>query len=280
MNKDGYDIIEGVKDKETRKKYWNMAVGLQQIDDLKPSEYLKELARKNIEGDISNQEIEHILYDYYAENIKPEERTKECDIVSNRIVELLEYDGIVFNPTALKSIHKYLFHDIYETAGEFRKFNISKKEPILNGRTVKYANYFMIEDTLSYDFIQEKGHDYGLSTTKEVSAKIARFTSSIWQVHPFMEGNTRTTAVFIERYLNSVGFHVNNELFEQKAKYFRNALVRSNYADYTNGIDSTDEFLKMFFDNLLFGGKNQLNSRNLIIKEYFHEKDSHTSEVL
>ncbi|MCI5779818.1 MAG: winged helix-turn-helix transcriptional regulator [Lentisphaeria bacterium] len=83
----------------------------------------------------------------------------------------------------------------------------------------------------------------------------------LWQIHPFMEGNTRTTAVFTIFYLRKFGFAVDNEPFKLHSWYFRNALVRANYNNYAQGIFATTEFLERFFENLLFHGKNELKSR-------------------
>ena len=103
---------------------------------------------------------------------------------------------------------------------------------------------------------------------------IAKFTSSVWQVHPFGEGNTRTTAVFIEKYLNNMGFNVNNDMFKNKSLYFRNALVRSNYGNIPKGIYPTFDYLVMFFENLLQGKNNELKNRDLYIKELFENNNS------
>ncbi len=178
-----YEIVQEEKDMNVKRKYWDIAIGLQEVDYLKPSSYLNELADKNIEGKLSNQEIEDLLYTYYEKETpaERERRTKECDIVSNRIVELLNYDGISLTPASLKSLHRYLFHDIYQDAGEFRTVNISKKEPILDGETVKYANYFMIEDTLKYDLDEERNRQYTGLQSPEIVSRIARFTSAICQ---------------------------------------------------------------------------------------------------
>ena len=257
--------------KEKKQEYWKTAIGLQQVDQLKPSNYLLELSQKNIEENLSNQEIEKLLYSHYTNESKEEEieRKMECDIVANRIVQLLQDDSFTFSPAALKSIHRYLFHGIYDFAGKFRTYNISKKEPILNGESVKYANYFMITDTFQYDFEEEKEYDYLSCDEFELINHIAKFTSAIWQVHAFGEGNTRTTAVFIERYLNSIGFPINNDMFQQHAQYFRNALVRSNYADYPKGISTEFKYLEHFFYNLLIEEKYELKNRELIVKELF-----------
>lgn len=95
---------------------------------------------------------------------------------------------------------------------------------------------------------------------------LARFIANIWQIHPFGEGNTRTTAVFTIKYLNSLGFKVNNEPFEKNSWYFRNSLVRANYTNMTKGIYMNTEYLEKFFRNLLLGESNELKNRYVHIR--------------
>jgi fido (protein-threonine AMPylation protein) len=158
-----------------------------------------------------------------------------------------------------------LFEGIYDFAGQFRKYNITKDESILNGDTVKYANHFEIQDILDYDFSTEKQQKYSTMDKSEIIKRISEFSSSIWQVHPFGEGNTRTTAVFIELYLNSIGFNVNNDMFKEYSKYYRNALVRSNYANYGKNIDVNFSYLEKFYANLLFDGEFTLKNDEMMI---------------
>lgn len=84
---------------------------------------------------------------------------------------------------------------------------------------------------------------------------ITRFVSGLWQIHPFGEDNTRTTAVFTILYLCSVGFKVNNDLLAQHSWYFRNALVRANYKNARTGIEYITIYLEHFFRNLILGDK-------------------------
>lgn len=261
-----YQIIEPTKDKEIKKTYWEIAIGLQQVDRLRPSEYLLELAKEHIEGVISNDEVETGLHTYYS-NIDQElkKETYECDIVSLRIVELLDQGSFTFSPAMLKSIHKYLFKDVLDDSviGVFRNTNIRKKEEILYGETVNYANYFSIDEIYAYDFEQERRHKYSAKPTEKEILNLTKFTSAIWQVHPFMEGNTRTTAVFIELYLKNMGYSVDNEPFKNNSEYFRNALVRSNYANVAADIEPTFIYLKKFYENLLFLSKHPLDNQEL-----------------
>lgn len=268
-----YKIIENKKDGYTKQLYWNLAIGLQQVDGLTPSNYLLDLSKKHINDEITNEELEIMLKKYYStKNIsdKKVSNEKECDLVSARIVELISDDTFSLHPTSLKVIHKYLFDGIYDFAGKYRTYNISKEEVILNGNSVRYFDYIQIEQALDYDFNEEKKFDYSNLTLEEVVKHIATFTSRVWEVHPFGEGNTRTTAVLIVKYLRSLGYKVDNDLFKEHSVYFRNALVRSNYNNPLKNIPSTEKYLIRFYENLLMGTKHDLKSRDLMIEESFH----------
>lgn len=263
----GYYETKTEYSKEYKESCWNAAIGLQQVDGLEVSDYLRELSYKEIDGELTHYEIEELLYKKYKDENIEVSRQKEADIVSTRIAALLQEDGFTLSPVTLKYIHKTLFTGIYSHAGEFRKYNISKDEPILGGRSVKYANYQMIEDTFAYDFEQEKRKSYAGMTSEEVVKRIAEFTSAIWQVHAFGEGNTRTTAVFIQKYLNYKGFQVDNSLFLENSLYYRNALVRSNYGSYSENVVPSNVWLERFYENLLFGGKHELRNRDLLVEQ-------------
>lgn len=269
---ENYIIEKEITDKEKKQEYWETGIGLNKVDGLEPSKYLIDLSHKNINGKLKYYEVENLLKSYYEKQDDKDKKVKEekeCDLVSLRIAMLLEDKSFGFSPVTLKNIHKYLFKDIYDFAGNYREYNITKKEDILNGDTVKYVNYQDIESYFEYDFKEEKEFDYSKLKENELITHIAKFTSSIWQVHPFGEGNTRTTAVFIEKYLNNMGFEVNNDMFKEKSLYFRNALVRSNYGNIPKGIYPDFRYLIMFFENLLQGKTNNLENNDLYIKELF-----------
>ena len=109
---------------------------------------------------------------------------------------------------------------------------------------------------------------------EEIVKHINRFIANVWQIHPFGEGNTRTTAVFTIQYLKHLGFKVTNEVFADNSKYFRNALVRANYSNIQYGIKETTEYLERFFRNLLMGEKNKLKSRYIIIGTSWKDEES------
>ena len=83
------------QDKANLSKYWDAAIGLQKVDNLEPSSYLYELKDKNIKGVLTNKEIEDLLYKKYETETEEEiaNRKKECDIVVNRMAEILSERG-------------------------------------------------------------------------------------------------------------------------------------------------------------------------------------------
>lgn len=268
-----YEKVEETKDSYKKQLYWDMAIGLQQVDSLVPSKYLIELANDNINGKISSYKIEELLNKYYAKQNMADKKVSdehECDLVATRIVELLNDNNFSFRPITLKVIHEYLFKGIYDFAGKYRTYNITKEEPILKGDTVIYASFNEIKRTLDYDFNQEMEYDYSKLTLQEQINHIVDFTSRVWQVHAFGEGNTRTVAVMIEKYLRSLGYNVNNDLFKEHSVYFRNALVRSNYSNRAKNIYPTNEYLIKFFENLLADKKHELSSKDLMVIELFN----------
>lgn len=267
-----FELTEYIKQGEPecaeRSEAWKTAIGLQDVDGLKTSDYLLDTAKEHIEGKIDIATVQKRVNNYYKQQgIRQsiENGTEEADKVAARITEILNEKTFHFSPAEYKMIHKRLFADVFKHAGEIRTYNITKKEWILKDDTVLYASFESINDTLNYDFIVEKEFSYeGLSTIEAIK-HIAKFTADIWQIHPFCEGNTRATAVFIIKYLKSFGFDVNNDLFSKNSWYFRNALVRANYNNVKNGVTATTKYLEMFFENLLLGKNNELKNRYLHI---------------
>lgn len=254
---------------------WDMAIGLQEVDNLKPSKYLEKLLQENVNGNLTIEQVKNELKEYYIEKEQNQDvnhNELECDFVSTRIVELLDKDNFELSVDYLKYVHKYLFQDVYEFAGEFRNIDFSKHERILNNDSVAYGDCKTLKESLEYDISLEKDKDYKEMSIVEVIGNITKFSSSIWQVHPFREGNTRTTALFIEKYLISLGYEVDNTLFKDKSVYFRNALVRSNYFNNYLNLKEDSSYLIRFYENLLLGKNNNLHSEDLIAKELFEKK--------
>lgn len=262
-------LRQGEPNKAEKAKIWKTAIGLQQVDGLKPSEYLITTAKQNIEGNISFEEVKQRIDSYYEQHpLKDNKnRTEEADKVSARIAEILSEQTFTFSPAEYLSIHRRLFQGIYGHAGKMRDYNITKQEWILNGETVLYASALSLKATLEYDFEQEKKFNFKGLSQQEIIEHIAHFISYLWQIHIFGEGNTRTTAIFLIKYVRKLGFkEVNNDMFAEHSWYFRNALVRANYEDLSKGIHKTETFLVRFLSNLLLGQNYSLKNRDMHVQ--------------
>jgi fido (protein-threonine AMPylation protein) len=263
-------IRQSEPDKKEKGYVWQTAIGLQLVDGLKPSAYLIETAKQNIEGDITFDEVKSRIDNYYKNlpnrQIIDDDRTEEADKVSARIAEILSEKTFSFSPAEYLNIHRRLFSGIYKFAGKVRNYNITKSEWVLNGETVLYASADYLTETLEYDFKEEKAFDYKGLSKLQIVEHIARFVAYLWQIHIFGEGNTRATAVFLIKYLRKLGFkNITNNLFAKHSWYFRNALVRANYEDLLRGIHKTDKYLIRFLSNLLLEENNILKNRELNI---------------
>ena len=271
MNTDPFKeyLIEKDPTQKEKSYAWDTAIGLQAVDGLSPSSYLKETAAKNIKGDITLKEANQLIESYYQE--KPyhneTERTEEADKVSVRIASLLTEKAFSFNPKEYVAIHRKLFTGIYPHAGQLRDYNITKKEWVLDGDSVIYGSATELEATLDYDFAQERAFSYRNLPTNAMIKHLAEFIARLWQIHIFCEGNTRTTAVFFIKYLHTLGFDVTNDIFAENAWYFRNAMVRANYNNYQKGVFATTEYLELFLRNLLLEETNPLKNRDLHIQD-------------
>ena len=122
---------------------------------------------------------------------------------------------------------------------------------------------------------RERKFSYEGLTADEAVEHLAEFISGIWQIHPFPEGNTRTTAVFAVRYLRHLGFTVHSEAFAESSKYFRDALVRANYTNFRKGVESDMSFLILFLLCLMSG---RGMSSGAAISSFRHEDMSLNTE--
>ncbi len=273
-------IKQGEPNKSEKAKTWETAIGLQDVDGLKPSKYLIDTAKEHIEGNIDIEEAKKKIDKYYkiSDNKKNEniENSEEADKVAVRITEILSEKSFNFNIFELTNIHSRLFKGIYKKAGKIRDYNFIKKEWILNEDTVIYSSYETIKEALEYDIEQEKDFSYKNLSLEESIKHIARFTSNIWQVHPFCEGNTRTTAVFIIKYLRTFGFNINDDVFAENSWYFRNALVRANYKNFEKNIFEDTSYLEKFFFNLLSNTNYELKNRYTHID---YKQEENTSQL-
>ena len=276
MNKDNINefasfdeyLRQGEPSQKESAENWKTAIGLQAVDGLQPSAYLIDVAKRNIEGEISLDETRKLIDSYYQSKTvrtPKDEDEEEADKVSANIAKILASKTFAFNTNGYVSLHRRIFEGVFKHAGEIRQYDISKKEWVLEGDSVNYLNWEDLRRALDWDIEQEKNFQYkGLSDDEKIE-HIAKFVSGIWQIHAFREGNTRTTAIFTIQYLRSLGYKVNNEMFAKHSWYFRNALVRANYRNINKDIEYSPIYLVRFFRNLLLGESWVLKNRYLHI---------------
>lgn len=276
MNKDNINefayfdeyLRQGEPSQKESAENWKTAIGLQAVDGLQPSAYLIDVAKRNIEGEITLDETRKLIDSYYQSKTvrtPKDEDEEEADKVSANIAKILASKTFAFNTNGYVSLHRRIFEGVFKHAGEIRQYDISKKEWVLEGDSVNYLNWEDLRRALDWDIEQEKNFSYKGLTDDEKIEHIAKFISGIWQIHAFREGNTRTTAIFTIQYLRSLGYKVNNEMFAKHSWYFRNALVRANYRNIQKGIDYSPIYLVRFFRNLLLKDSWVLKNRYLHI---------------
>lgn len=277
MNKDNINefasfdeyLRQGEPSQKESAENWKTAIGLQAVDGLQPSAYLIDVAKRNIEGEITLDETRKLIDSYYQSKTvrtPKDEDEEEADKVSANIAKILASKTFAFNTNGYVSLHRRIFEGVFKHAGEIRQYDISKKEWVLEGDSVNYLNWEDLRRALDWDIEQEKNFSYKGLTDDEKIEHIAKFISGIWQIHAFREGNTRTTAIFTIQYLRSLGYEVNNEMFAKHSWYFRNALVRANYRNINKDIEYSPIYLVRFFRNLLLKDGWVLKNRYLHIR--------------
>ena len=256
-------IVHGEPEQRETADAWQTAIGLQDVDGLKVSAYLLDTARQHIEGDITIDEARERIKAYY-ETKSRHDAVEEGDKVSANIAKIIMEPSFAFSLIGLTSIHRRIFEDYFKFAGQLRMVELTKKEWVLGGEaSVAYQPSVDLRQAIEHDLAKEKEYDYSDKPISEVIKHLARFTADLWQIHPFREGNTRTTAVFLIKYLRSMGIPATNDMFKEHSWYFRNALVRASYKGLN--ISPTTEFVERFLRNVVLGEKNELRNRDMLV---------------
>ena len=252
--------------RSTKQKYWDAATGLQAVDNLNISKYLETLIIKHLNNNLAYPELEANLINYYQSNtdFSPD---KEADLVAIAIYAILaDETPFILDINTFKAYHHFLFKNLDPTLfhpGEFRIVNIIKKEHILNNDTVRYEDFNSLTTSIQNLLNYEKSIYYLSMNAPQKARYLADFTAKLWRVHPFREGNTRTTATFIQKHIKTIHLHINNEIFKNNSAYFRGALVRANYNNPTRGFPANSQYLINFFENLLLGADHPLDPESL-----------------
>lgn len=182
-------------------------------------------------------------------NIKDQEilRKAEADITSQAMLAMYFQKYDIFNSEALQDIHRIIFGQIYDWAGEYRTIQIVKSEDILGGETVIYAHPKDIKRKTAALMKEISKLRRNCENDRDVIFRLVRIIAQIWQIHPFREGNTRSVIVFAVLFAKSLGFTVDHSIFKDNSAYMRNALVWASL-----GIYSRYEYIdRIFFDAIL-----------------------------
>jgi len=172
----------------------------------------------------------------------------EADITNLSMLAVYNQTYKVFDTKTLQDIHSNIFGQIYDWAGEFRTIQIAKYEDVLGGDTVRYTFPKQIKKELNAVMKEVKKLKRTDSNDKDIVFRLERIIATIWQIHPFREGNTRTCIVFAVLLAKHLGFEVNHKLFKAHAAYVRNALVWAS-----QGIYSKHEYLERIFADAILG---------------------------
>lgn len=180
----------------------------------------------------------------------------EADYVTFRLKEIAK------NPMAgsydyahLLQMHQYIFQDLYDWAGQQRKLNIYKEESVLGGLSVDYSDMFDIPKDAERVLSVMRSKKWNTMETHTAAVEFSDSLAKLWKVHPFREGNTRTTVTFCCQYADEVGLNPNRELFEDNAQYVRTALVAYNAVFDDLGDLSKPEYLIKIVEDSLTRGK-------------------------
>lgn len=232
---------------------WAVAVGLQAVDQWSVSERLLELAYQHAAGHLTLEAVRRRVSDYWSER-----RTEETTLADKMAVNIVGFLSEKRRPCRLTvtdylRVHAAVFAGVFPFAGTIRTCNLTKAEPVLAGDTVRYADCREIAAALDYDLSQERRFSYvGLDESGTIR-HLAAFAANLWQIHAFREGNTRTTFLFLDRYLRGKGRTPDDRVPASQARFLRDALVKAVYEDRRRGITADSSDLERFFRAWLLG---------------------------
>ena len=158
---------------------------------------------------------------------------KENQFVALNNVDLLSHPFKIKSVNDVKQIHQKLFGDLYEWAGQNRTINMYKREPVLDGLSVRYSDYKSIDKELKALDYTFKIVEWSKLGKKETIEAIVKFISKLWRIHCFREGNTRTVTTFLYLFMKQINLKVNVDFIGKHAKFFRNALVMASIDEYS-----------------------------------------------
>ncbi|MCQ2476126.1 MAG: Fic family protein [Clostridia bacterium] len=157
----------------------------------------------------------------------------EAELSRANMMILYEAGFNNFSESGICEIHKQLFGDVYEWAGQFRKINISKREKVLGGASVWYSNVTEIEKDLKKAWNKINKTNWASLSRERFAHKVAHLFPPLWQAHPFREGNTRTIVMLMTFFVEHYGYYFDQLLMAESAGYVRSAFVMACLGEYS-----------------------------------------------
>lgn len=231
MDDTPYEVLHDDSTQEERREAWEVGAGLQRIDGISPSPVAYSLMDEQVAGRLTYVQVEQKLHRHYMSTPAASSAQREADLAATRIAEIISEPGFTLSAGSLAAIHGRIFDGLLDDRrweGQFRRETIKKDEPVLGGASVKYTPGQEVARTVTWEFEQERDADFVSHDDFDAITHVVRFTSSVWQIHPFREGNTRATTTFAIKYLRDLGVKIDNEPFLHHSPYFRDALVLDN----------------------------------------------------
>jgi len=166
---------------------------------------------------------------------------------------LADVDGVVsdmpFNIERIYAIHKHIFGDVYDWAGTPRTIQIVKGERVLGSDTVRYSEPNRIKRDCNAILKKLNATNWATLDIHETAVKFTKLIAALWQVHPFREGNTRTTITFATQFAEAHGFRMDKTLLKDSAAYVRDALMKASDGEY-----SDYHYLEEIFEDAILRG--------------------------
>lgn len=176
----------------------------------------------------------------------------EADYVVYRLKDL------ALNPLAgnyhtnhLLQMHEFIFQDIFDWAGQPRTISIYKEEDVLGGLSIEYSDPFHIINDIHHVLSDMRAKEWNKMSRSQLADEFCGSLAKLWKIHPFREGNTRTTITFCCQFADEMGFPINRKLFEENSIYVRTALVAYNaYFSDGKGFSRKEYLKKIVYDAL------------------------------
>ncbi|MEO1771374.1 Fic/DOC family protein [Candidatus Enterococcus ferrettii] len=150
----------------------------------------------------------------------------EADITYLKLLDIdAWFENKPLNYETFLAVHKYIFSDLYEWAGQLRTIDIYKEEAVLGGISLAYSDVSSLKFQIEKIIEELNQVEWSEISVEDMIPLFSDLVARLWLIHPFREGNTRTVMRFAGLFANAKGFPLNSKLLRDHANYVRNSLV-------------------------------------------------------